>query len=305
VTSTAFSATSTWTRRHLVDAYSLTVEEILAVMAEAKALEGIKLPLLAGKVMANLFYENSTRTRTSFELAAKYLSAEVVNLDIATSSVQKGENLVDTVETLAAMGVDALVIRHPSSGVCQQLVSHFKNRVSIINAGDGMHEHPSQGLLDLYTMLEKLQTVAGKKIVIVGDILHSRVARSNLHILTKLGAQVHLVGPPSLLPPHIPHIPLDEALKDADVVMGLRLQLERQASGLIPSLAEYRELYGINSQRLELAKPGVLVMHPGPMNRGIEITSDVADTSLIQQQVRNGVIVRMAILKLLLQETGR
>lgn len=290
-----------WTRRHLVDTHSLTVEEIFEVMAEAKALAGIKAPLLAGKVIANLFYENSTRTRTSFELAAKYLSADVVNLDIATSSAQKGESLLDTAETLAAMGVDALVIRHSSSGVCQQLASHFKNRLSIINAGDGMHEHPSQALLDLYTMLEKLQTVAGKKIVIVGDILHSRVARSNLHILTKLGAEVHLVGPPTLC---IDPEPLEDALEDADVVMCLRLQMERQTSGLIPSLAEYREFYGIDRQKLELAKPNVLVMHPGPMNRGVEITSDVADDSLIRQQVRNGVIVRMAILKLLLQETG-
>jgi aspartate carbamoyltransferase catalytic subunit len=314
------STTSTWTKRHILDAASLTPDEIFQVMAEAQTFSEIlqrpvkKVPVLRGKVIVNLFYENSTRTRTSFELAGKYLSADTINFGVSTSSVKKGETLVDTADTLLAMGTDAVVIRHQSSGVCHQLARFFGDRVSVLNAGDGCHEHPSQALLDLFSMLQKMDSVTDKKIVIVGDVLHSRVARSNLHVLTKLGAEVHVVGPATLLPPGIEkfgcqvHTRLEPALKDADVVMCLRLQLERQKSGLIPSLAEYAQMFGINRERLEtLAKPGVILMHPGPMNRGVEITSDVADDpnmSIITNQVANGVSVRMALLHLVLGTHG-
>lgn len=306
----------TWTRRHILDAASLSPEEILQIMAEAQTFSEIlqrpvkKVPVLRGKVIVNLFYENSTRTRTSFELAGKYLSADTINFGVSTSSVKKGETLIDTAETLLAMGTDAVVIRHSSSGVCHQLAQFFGNRVSVLNAGDGYHEHPSQALLDLFSLQQRIGSVAGKKVTIVGDILHSRVARSNIHVLNKMGAEVHVVGPQTLLPPEIHklgcqvHTRLDPAIENADVVMCLRLQLERQKSGLIPSLAEYASLYGINRERLvKWAKPGVALMHPGPMNRGIEISSDVADDpefSLITHQVANGVSVRMALLHLVL-----
>ena len=306
-----------WTRRHLLDSYSLTTEEVKEVLKTAQSFSSIlqrpvkKVPTLHGKVVVNMFYENSTRTSTSFELAAKYLSADLVNFSVNTSSVKKGETLLDTAETLLAMGVDAVVIRHPHSGVCQQLKSYFGDRLCVLNAGDGYHDHPTQGLLDLFSLTQRipLAEIAGKKVVIVGDILHSRVARSNIHLLNLFGANVHVVAPATLLPTEIEklgctaHTNIEEALQDADVVMCLRMQMERQTSGLIPALSEYVRLYSITQDRLSTyCKPNVLVMHPGPMNRGIEIASDVADHkeySLITNQVTSGVAIRMALLYLL------
>jgi len=305
-----------WTKRHVLDAASLTPDEINQVMAESATFSEIlqrpnkKVPILRGKVVVNLFYENSTRTRTSFEMAGKYLSADVINFGVSTSSVKKGETLVDTAETMLAMGTNAVVIRHSSSGVCHQLAKYFGNRVAVLNAGDGFHAHPSQALLDLFTLLQHMDTVQGKKVAILGDILHSRVARSNIHVLTKMGANVVVCGPQTLLPPQIERLGctvttnLEDAISGADVVMCLRLQLERQKSGLIPSLEEFNRMYGINRDRLlRYAKPGVILMHPGPMNRGVEIDSDVADDptfSVITEQVANGVAVRMALLHLVL-----
>ncbi|MCA9799588.1 MAG: aspartate carbamoyltransferase catalytic subunit [Cyanobacteria bacterium HKST-UBA04] len=305
-----------WAQTHLLDAHTLTADEVETVLAEARTFAEIlnrpvkKVPLLRGKVIVNLFYENSTRTRTSFELAGKYLSADTINFSVDTSSVKKGETLIDTAQTLMAMGIDAVVIRHASPGVPYQLAQFFGHRVSVLNAGDGMHEHPTQSLLDLYSMRQRLESVEGRKVVIVGDILHSRVARSNIHLLNKLGADVHAVGPTTLLPADLDklgctvHHQIEPALQQADVVMCLRLQLERQQSGLIPSLGEYARLFGINRHRLmTYPKPNVLLMHPGPMNRGVEITSDVADdpaVSLILNQVTSGVAIRMALLHLLI-----
>ncbi len=303
-----------WRRRHVIDSASLTREEVEDVLSTAKTFSEVlrrpvkNIPTLRGKVIANIFYENSTRTLTSFELAGKYLSAETVNFAVASSSVKKGETLLDTAETLLAMGVDAMVIRHSSSGIGHQLARHFGDRVCILNAGDGTHDHPTQGLLDLYSLRERMPDIKGKKIVIVGDIAHSRVARSNIHLLSLFGADVHVVAPATLMPaaieqlPCTPHYSLDEALPGADVVMCLRLQVERQQSGLIPSLNEYTRLYAINQTRLEkYCNPDVLIMHPGPMNRGVEIDSDVADNrdiSLITNQVTSGVAIRMALLYL-------
>jgi aspartate carbamoyltransferase catalytic subunit len=310
------SANGAWNRRHVIDSASLTYEEVQEVLKAAKSFSHIlsrpvkKIPTLRGKVVVNMFYENSTRTRTSFELAAQYLSADAINFSVATSAVKKGESLIDTVETIEAMGTDAVVIRHASSGVCQQLVNYFGDRICVLNAGDGWHDHPTQGLLDLFSLLERMDTVKGKKITIVGDILHSRVARSNIHLLKLFGADVHVVAPSTLLPMHIEslgctaHTEIEPALQDADVVMCLRMQLERQQSGLIPALREYIRFYSITQERLEkFCKPDVLVMHPGPMNRGVEIASDVADNreiSLITNQVTSGVAIRMALLYLCL-----
>ena len=265
-----------------------------------------KVPTLRGKTVVTLFYEPSTRTRTSFELAAKYMSADTVSIATATSSVQKGETLRDTARTLQVMGSDCVIMRHPVSGSC-----HFLARVldvPVINGGDGMHEHPTQGLLDMFTMREKKGRLEGLRVAIIGDIYHSRVARSNIWGLKKMGASVVVSGPPTLLPPEIERMGVEattrveEAVKDADVVMVLRLQLERQQRGLFPSAREYSRLWGITRERLDLAKPDALLMHPGPMNRGIEISSEVADSpqSTIEEQVTNGVAVRMAILYLLL-----
>lgn len=307
-----------WDRRHVIDSASLTLAEVQEVLRSAKSFSHIlsrpvkKTPTLRGKVVVNMFYENSTRTRTSFELAAQYLSADVVNFSIATSSVKKGESLIDTAETLAAMGTDAVVIRHSSSGVCQQLINYFGDRICVLNAGDGYHDHPTQGLLDLFTLSERIgiDEINGKKIVIVGDILHSRVARSNIHLLKLFGADVHVLAPSTLLPMHIEqlgctaHTNIEEALDGADVVMCLRMQMERQRAGLIPALREYIRFYSITQERLvRYCKPDVLLMHPGPMNRGVEIASDVADnkeSSLITNQVTSGVAIRMALLYLCL-----
>jgi aspartate carbamoyltransferase catalytic subunit len=264
-----------------------------------------KVPTLRGKTTVLLFYEPSTRTRISFELAAKRLSADTINIATQTSSVIKGESLIDTGKTLEAMKSDFVVIRHSMSGAAHLLAKTIS--ASVINAGDGTHEHPTQGLLDIFTIKEKKGKIKGLKIVLVGDILHSRVARSNIWGLTKLGAEVVVTGPSTLVPKSFEKMgakvcyKLDEALKDADVINILRIQLERQQEHLFPSLREYSLLYGMDKEKLRLAKEDVLILHPGPMNRGIEITSNVADGShsVINEQVTNGVAVRMAVLYLL------
>ncbi|OLZ09783.1 aspartate carbamoyltransferase catalytic subunit [Sulfobacillus thermosulfidooxidans] len=261
-----------------------------------------KVPTLRGKSIVNLFFEPSTRTRNSFELAAKYLSADVINVQKSGSSVEKGETLWDTARNLSQMAVDAVIIRHQVSGVPQQLAEILD--IPVINAGDGSHEHPTQGLLDTLTLRQAKGHVAGLKVAIVGDVLHSRVARSDIWALLALGARVSIVGPPSLLPSTYEELgvevttDLKEALEDADAIQVLRLQKERQSTGEIPSLWEYRLRWGITRKTLQYAKPDAVVLHPGPQNRGVEIDSDVLDSSrsYILQQVRNGVAVRMAVL---------
>jgi aspartate carbamoyltransferase catalytic subunit len=264
-----------------------------------------KMPTLIGKTVVTLFYEPSTRTRTSFEIAAKRLSADVVNVAVNSSSVVKGESLIDTGKTLEAMKADYIIIRHYLSGAPSILARNLN--ASVINAGDGFHEHPTQGLLDLYTMYEKKKKIEGLKVLLVGDILHSRVAKSNIWALIKMGAEVSVVGPPTLIPKNIDDLgvkvyyALDEAVRKVDVVNILRIQLERQQENLFPSVHEYVELYQLTKEKLAGAKSDVLIMHPGPMNRGVEISSDVADSqnAVINEQVTNGVAVRMAILYLL------
>jgi aspartate carbamoyltransferase catalytic subunit len=264
-----------------------------------------KVPPLRGKTVVLLFYEPSTRTRTSFELAAKRLSADVLNISASTSSVAKGESLIDTAKTLEAMKADFVVIRHLMAGAPQILARTIS--ASIINAGDGAHEHPTQGLLDMFTIWEKKGRLSGLKVAIVGDILHSRVARSNIWGLNKMGAKVYVVGPATLIPPRIEdmgvkvYYDLDEIIDELDVINVLRIQMERQKENLFPSLREYNEIFGITDEKLKRAKGDLLVMHPGPMNRGIEISSSVADSSrsVITEQVTNGIAVRMAVLYLL------
>lgn len=287
-------------------------KDIEAILDTADSMKEIiyrpikKVPTLRGKSIVTLFYEASTRTRTSFELAAKYMSADTVSIATATSSVQKGETLKDTARTLQVMGIDCAIMRHPVSGSTRFLARVLD--VPVVNAGDGMHEHPTQALLDMMTMRERKGRLEGLNVAIVGDIFHSRVARSNIWGLRKMGAHVSVCGPGTLLPPEIERmgvrstLKVEEAIEGADVVMVLRLQLERQQRGLFPSAREYSRLWGINRQRLALAKPDALLMHPGPINRGIELSSDVADSaqSTIEQQVTSGVAVRMAILYLLL-----
>ena len=265
-----------------------------------------KVPALVGKSIVTLFYEPSTRTRTSFGLAGKLLGADTINISVETSSVKKGETLIDTAENLQAMGVDAIVLRHPKSGAPHFMAGRLK--ASVINAGDGRNEHPTQGLLDIFTMREMKGSLKNKKVVIVGDIAHSRVARSNIWGLKLLGAKMTVCGPQTLLPWDIKKMgvevetDLDQALAGADFVNVLRLQLERQAGGLFPSIREYHQLFGITAARLRKAKPDVVVLHPGPMNRAVEISSEVADGpfNVILDQVKNGVAVRMALLYLLL-----
>lgn len=261
--------------------------------------------LLAGKALVTLFYENSTRTRSSFELAAKYLGASEVNIAVANSSVQKGETLIDTGETLDAMKIDYIVIRHPMAGAPALLAKHVK--ASVLNGGDGMHEHPTQALLDMCTVREKSGRIKGLKVAILGDIKHSRVAMSNLYGFTKLGAEVYMYAPSTMIPKEIEklgaHIAKsrEEALEGADAVIGLRIQLERMNGGLFPSLSEYSRYYGVNDGLLKYAKKDAIVLHPGPVNRGVELTPQVIDgeKSVILEQVTNGVAVRMALLKLL------
>lgn len=313
---------TSWRRRHVLDLDDFTAAEIELVLETADAMKDVlrrevrRAPALRGLTIATLFYEPSTRTRASFELAGKILGADVINLSAGGSSVEKGESLIDTVRTLQAIGVDILVMRHNRSGAPYLAARHLNT--SLINAGDGWHAHPTQALLDLYTMREHLGSLHGRKVAIVGDITHSRVARSNLWGLTTMGAEVVVCGPRTLipaglgrahataadergLPPVTVVDDINEALCDADVVMTLRLQSERQQSGLLPSLREYSRLYEITAERLRLAKPDALVLHPGPMNEGIEIAPDVAYgvQSRIEEQVTNGVAVRMALLYLL------
>ena len=293
--------------KDLLAASDLSYEEIRYILASAKALgpiirEGQTLPLLKGKTIVNLFFENSTRTRTSFELATRKLEGSTLNFVSAGSSVQKGETLIDTAKNIEAMGPHCLVVRHSSAGGPHVLSRSL--RTPIVNAGDGFHEHPTQGLLDAFTIEEKLGGISGKRIVIIGDIAHSRVARSNIHILKKLGASVAVCGPPTLLPPH-PEVlgvdssyRLEELLPSADVVMALRVQLERQNRMQIPSIAEYSRVWGLNKERAKLLKDGAILLHPGPINRGVEIDPEVADgpRSVILDQVFNGILIRMAVL---------
>lgn len=291
----------------------LSADEIRLVLETAKEMKNIinrdikKVPALRGKSIINLFYEPSTRTRTSFELAGKYLGADVVNITASTSSIVKGESLRDTLYTVEAMGVDAIVMRHKAEGAAE-----YADRVVspvIINAGDGAHAHPSQGLLNLYTLLQHKGHLEGLKVAILGDILHSRVARSDIWGMRKMGIEVHLAGPKTLMPRFLKdeagitvHDNIEDAIENADAINVLRIQLERQKTGLFPSPREYARLYGLNNKRLSLAKKDVLIMHPGPMNRGLEIAPDVAygSNSAIREQVQNGVAVRMALLTLVL-----
>lgn len=301
-----------WKLKDLLDLDNVTTEEIEHILLTAKPMKEIfsrpikKLPTLRGKSVLLLFYESSTRTRTSFESAAKILGADTTNFTVAQSSITKGESLLDTAKTIQAMKVDLVVVRHSSSGAADFLAEALT--ASVINGGDGQHAHPTQALLDLFTIQEKIGEIKGKKVVIVGDILHSRVARSNAIGLKKLGAEVTLVGPPTLLPPEMSYLgirlshDLDKELPGADVVMALRLQLERQQSGLFPSIREYSRLYGLSSDRIKKTGKETIIMHPGPMNRGVEIASNLADSaqSVIEEQVTNGVAIRMALIYLLI-----
>ncbi len=331
--------TTTWNRHHILSLADFTPIEYDTVLKAAASFREVlsrrtkKVPALQGQVVANLFFESSTRTRSSFELAAKRLSADTLNFTSATSSMTKGETILDTAKTYLAMGCDIMVIRHKEAGVPSAIAAELDRlgeRVSVLNAGDGQHEHPSQGLLDLFTICTlidpvepRLELLKDKKIAIVGDILHSRVARSNIWSLTASGAEVHLAAPPTLLPKwfadfvndeevkEIDQIPnrklfvhwhLEPALRDADFVMTLRLQKERMTTNLLPSLREYHHSFGITRSQLKHCKPNVKVLHPGPVNRGVEISSDLMDDSefsLIQTQVTSGVAVRMALLYLI------
>ena len=337
-----FANSGTWQRRHLLDVDDFSRAELELVLDTADAMKEVlarevpRVPALRGTTLVTLFYEDSTRTRASFELAGKVLGADVINIAAKGSSIEKGESLIDTVLTLQAIGTDVLIMRHYASGAPYLAARHANFRV--VNAGDGWHAHPTQALLDAYTIRSRLGDIRGRRIVIVGDISHSRVARSNLWSLTALGAEVVVCAPPTLLPAgldgsagltaggcarsdaaerdpsaslraglppvRVEH-DLDRAVEGADVVMTLRLQKERQASGLLPSLREYSRLYQVNSARLARARPDALVMHPGPMNEGIEISAEVAHgaRSLIEEQVTNGVAVRMAVLYLMVRGT--
>ena len=303
--------TVAWARKDLVGLRDLSREEIELLLQTAKSFQEIslrpvkKVPALRGKTVANLFFEPSTRTRISFELAEKRLSADTVNMVGSSSSMVKGESLKDTVRNIESLKIDLVVMRHSSSGAPHRLARHIK--AGVINAGDGINEHPTQALLDMFTVLEKKGKLAGLKISFIGDILHSRVARSNLWGLTKLGAKVTVCGPKTLLPPQIEKLgvnvttDLKEAVKDADVLNLLRIQLERQSESFFPSIREYANSYQIDREVLKRAKPDVMIMHPGPVNRGIEITSEVVDGpySVILDQVTHGLAVRMAVLYLL------
>ncbi|NDJ16712.1 aspartate carbamoyltransferase catalytic subunit [Myxacorys almedinensis] len=321
-----------WTRHHVLSLADFTPEEYDTVLQTASSFREVlsrrtkKVPTLQGQVVANLFFEPSTRTRSSFELAAKRLSADTLNFAPGSSSLTKGETILDTAKTYLAMGTDMMVIRHKEAGVPRAIADEMDRlgvKVGVLNAGDGQHEHPSQGLLDLFTICSlldantpRLGLLQGRKIAIVGDILHSRVARSNIWSLTASGAEVHLAAPPTLLPKEfadfvtedglprklVVHWSLDPALTDADFVMTLRLQTERMTDHLLPSLREYHQQFGITRDRLRQCQPGVKVLHPGPVNRGVEISSDLMDDpefSLISQQVTSGVAVRMALLYLM------
>lgn len=307
-------------RKDVLDLDDFSATDLEQVIETAEAMREVlsrpirRVPTLRGKTVVNLFYEASTRTRISFELAAKNLSADVVNVSASGSSVEKGESLVDTIRTLQALGADIVVMRHALAGAPYLVARELRG--SVVNAGDGWHAHPTQALLDLFTIRQKFGRLNGLNVVIVGDVLHSRVARSNLWGLTRLGARVVLCGPPTLMPDFgtngnragLPPVEvsnnLDDCIPGADVVMALRIQKERQASGLLPNLREYVKLYQLTPERIGRARPDALVMHPGPMNEGVEIATEVArgDRSVIEEQVTNGVAIRMAILYLLATE---
>jgi aspartate carbamoyltransferase catalytic subunit len=298
-------------QRHLLGLEGVSGEDITAILDTATSFKEIserdikKVPALRGKTVINLFYESSTRTRTSFEIAAKRLSADTINISASSSSASKGETLADTARNLEAMRPDAIVVRHPASGACSLLARHVG--CPIINAGDGCHEHPTQALLDCFTIREHRGAIAGLTVAIVGDLLHSRVGRSNVHALRALGARVRLVGPPTLLPPEFASLGVElsprlaDGVREADVIMMLRIQRERQGANFFPTLEEYSQYYCLTEDVVRLAKPEVIILHPGPLNRGLEIATAVADGpySLIMNQVTNGVAVRMAILYLL------
>ncbi len=300
--------------RHLLSVADLTAEDLDQLMRLTDAFVEVserpipKVPALRGKNVVWLFYEDSTRTRLSFEQAAKRLSADTMTFSVGSSSVSKGESLRDTVLTIEALGVDAIVVRHRSAGVPWQVARWLEGRVSVVNAGDGWHEHPTQALLDCYTLRQHRKSLEGLRIGIVGDVKHSRVARSDVLAFTAMGAEVALVAPPTLLPPHLDgwpvrvHHDLDEVLPDLDVVYLLRMQRERMTEHLVPSLREYTARFGLTSRRVAAMRDDALVMHPGPMNRGVEISAEVADLprTVIVDQVRNGVATRMAVLYLLL-----
>ncbi|MBI5875101.1 MAG: aspartate carbamoyltransferase catalytic subunit [Deltaproteobacteria bacterium] len=308
-------------RKDILTIEELAGDEIELILSTAESLKEVsereikKVPTLRGRTIINLFYEASTRTRTSFEIAAKRMSADAINISASSSSVVKGETLKDTARNIEAMNPDCIVLRHSSSGAPEMLAKLVK--CSVINAGDGSHEHPSQALLDLLTVKQRFGKIQGLKVAIIGDILHSRVARSNIYGFTKLGAEVSVAGPPTMMPSKIEKTGcrafnrIEDAIKDADVIMMLRIQLERQKTGLFPTVREYSRLFGLDSKKLENAKKpapegfnrgDVVILHPGPVNRGIEISSDVADGkySLILEQVKNGVAVRMALFYLLM-----
>jgi aspartate carbamoyltransferase catalytic subunit len=301
----------TWHRRHLLDIESLTPEEITTVLETAKAFKAVgeraikKVPALRGKTVVNLFIEPSTRTRISFELAAIRLSADVINFTAEASSLKKGETLKDTARNLEALNADVIIIRHSATGAPHFLSRFLKG--SVVNAGDGAHEHPTQALLDTFTIHEKKGRIAGLNVTILGDILYSRVARSNIWALLKLGANVTLCGPSTLVPRVFEQLGckvtynVEEAIKDADIINLLRIQHERQRKTMFPSIGEYTTLFGLTKSRLERTKPDVLIMHPGPINRGVEIDSEIADCgrSVILEQVTNGLAVRMAVLFLI------
>ncbi len=306
-----------WSRKHLLSIEELSKEEILTILETAESFKDISLrpikksPVLRGKTIVLLFYEPSTRTSTSFSLAAKRLSADVVNISIKTSSVQKGESLIDTARNIEALKVHTIIIRHSRAGAPQILARNVN--ASIINAGDGYHEHPTQALLDMFTIKQKKGYFEGLKVTIIGDILHSRVARSNIWGLTKLGAEVTVCGPPTMIPVEIEKMgakvsyDLKEAVRDADVVNLLRVQFERESGVLFPSVREYSAMFGLNREIEKILKKDALIMHPGPINRGVEISSAVADggKSVILEQVTNGLAVRMAVLYLISGEKDK
>ena len=296
--------------KHILGIKELSADEINFILDTAESFKEIntrnikKVPTLRGKTIVNLFFEASTRTRTSFEIAGKRLSADTVNISASSSSVVKGETLEDTAQNIEAMHPDIIVMRHSASGACDYLAQRLK--CSVVNAGDGTHEHPSQALLDAFTIRQHKGTIAGLTVAIVGDITHSRVVRSNIYCLSKLGAKVHIAGPGTMLPPGLERLGckvfknIEDAIRDVDCVMMLRIQRERQGAPLIPSVREYARYFGLNETKLQLAKKDAIVMHPGPINRGVELASSVADgaQNVILEQVENGVAVRMALLYL-------
>ncbi len=300
-----------WKRKDLLSMQDLEAAEITDVLDTAESMKEIatreikKVPTLRGKTVVNLFYEASTRTRTSFEIAGKWLSADVINFSVSGSSAEKGESLLDTAKNIEAMSPDVVVVRHKASGAPALLARHL--RCAVVNAGDGAHEHPTQALLDLLTIREKKGHLEGLRVTIVGDVTHSRVARSNIHGMKKMGITVTVAGPPTLIPPACQELGvkvshrLEEAIAHADVIMMLRLQHERMRGGFIPSVREYSRVWGLTLARLERCRPDVLIMHPGPVNRGVELAPEVADGrySVILDQVSNGVAIRMAVLFLL------